>query len=218
MLIFLEHFSRSFLALNACTHRTLSLSRNRNTVFDCVWQAPVAQLDRASDYESEGRAFESLRARHLCTHLRTPSAASSRPEMACSSLDLRPMMRSTLSSTSNLTTTERISVLRNGIVPVVIFSRINRPMASIASEFISFVREFAVVMRSSATFDPSRSIFSVLSRCLRMSLRSVIPSSTKLMVVGPRACRQSGTNRQVSLTPPSSARSSVGAADSSFRV
>ncbi len=27
-------------------------------------QAPVAQLDRASDYESEGRAFESLRARH----------------------------------------------------------------------------------------------------------------------------------------------------------
>ena len=27
--------------------------------------APVAQLDRASDYESEGRAFESLRVRHL---------------------------------------------------------------------------------------------------------------------------------------------------------
>lgn len=26
--------------------------------------APVAQLDRASDYESEGRAFESLRVRH----------------------------------------------------------------------------------------------------------------------------------------------------------
>ena len=26
--------------------------------------APVAQLDRASDYESEGRAFESLRAHH----------------------------------------------------------------------------------------------------------------------------------------------------------
>ena len=25
---------------------------------------PVAQLDRASDYESEGRAFESLRVRH----------------------------------------------------------------------------------------------------------------------------------------------------------
>ena len=27
--------------------------------------APLAQLDRASDYESEGREFESLRARHL---------------------------------------------------------------------------------------------------------------------------------------------------------
>ena len=26
--------------------------------------APVAQLDRASDFESEGREFESLRARH----------------------------------------------------------------------------------------------------------------------------------------------------------
>jgi hypothetical protein len=27
--------------------------------------APVAQLDRASDYESEGRTFESFRARHI---------------------------------------------------------------------------------------------------------------------------------------------------------
>ena len=27
-------------------------------------RAPLAQLDRASDYESEGREFESLRARH----------------------------------------------------------------------------------------------------------------------------------------------------------
>ena len=27
-------------------------------------QAPVAQLDRASDYESEGRTFESFRAHH----------------------------------------------------------------------------------------------------------------------------------------------------------
>ncbi len=31
--------------------------------------APLAQLDRASDYESEGREFESLRARHLFSHL-----------------------------------------------------------------------------------------------------------------------------------------------------
>ena len=28
-------------------------------------QVPVAQLDRASDYESEGWEFESLRARHF---------------------------------------------------------------------------------------------------------------------------------------------------------
>ena len=28
-------------------------------------KAPVAQLDRASDFESEGREFESLRARQL---------------------------------------------------------------------------------------------------------------------------------------------------------
>src|SRR5438045_4678288 len=30
--------------------------------------APVAQLDRASDYESEGRTFESFRARHFLHH------------------------------------------------------------------------------------------------------------------------------------------------------
>ena len=29
------------------------------------WHALVAQLDRASDYESEGQEFESLRARHF---------------------------------------------------------------------------------------------------------------------------------------------------------
>ena len=28
------------------------------------YRGPVAQLDRASDYESEGRAFESLRDHH----------------------------------------------------------------------------------------------------------------------------------------------------------
>jgi hypothetical protein len=30
-----------------------------------TYRAPLAQLDRASDYESEGREFESLRARHM---------------------------------------------------------------------------------------------------------------------------------------------------------
>src|SRR5581483_11577470 len=37
--------------------------------------APVAQLDRASDYESEGRTFESFRARHFGTELGTPKPA-----------------------------------------------------------------------------------------------------------------------------------------------
>lgn len=32
-------------------------------------QAPVAQLDRVSGYEPEGREFESLRARQLIKHL-----------------------------------------------------------------------------------------------------------------------------------------------------
>ena len=30
-----------------------------------IHNAPVAQLDRASDYESEGRTFESFRVRHF---------------------------------------------------------------------------------------------------------------------------------------------------------
>ncbi len=30
-----------------------------------VYRAPLAQLDRASGYEPEGREFESLRARHI---------------------------------------------------------------------------------------------------------------------------------------------------------
>ena len=34
--------------------------------------APVAQLDRALDYESRGQEFESLRARHFGTKLGTP--------------------------------------------------------------------------------------------------------------------------------------------------
>ena len=39
--------------------------------------APVAQLDRASDYESEGRTFESFRARHSFTPLpATPQEAA----------------------------------------------------------------------------------------------------------------------------------------------
>src|SRR4249920_844075 len=36
---------------------------------DCFRAAPVAQLDRASGYEPEGREFESLRAHHLASLL-----------------------------------------------------------------------------------------------------------------------------------------------------
>ena len=53
-------------------------------------QAPVAQLDRALDYESRGREFESLRARHLiCEH----GGCLSWAEMAFSSRSLFPLMR-----------------------------------------------------------------------------------------------------------------------------
>ncbi len=38
-------------------------------------EAPVAQLDRALDYESRGREFESLRARHFGTKLGPPKPA-----------------------------------------------------------------------------------------------------------------------------------------------
>ena len=41
---------------------------NLLTMLKFLWSpkaAPLAQLDRASDYESEGREFESLRARHF---------------------------------------------------------------------------------------------------------------------------------------------------------
>ena len=36
-----------------------------NKYVAALWCALVAQLDRASDYESEGPGFESLRARHF---------------------------------------------------------------------------------------------------------------------------------------------------------
>src|SRR6266702_3227682 len=41
--------------------------------------APVAQLDRAPDYESGGQEFESLRARHFRTRPRIPAAVAARP-------------------------------------------------------------------------------------------------------------------------------------------
>jgi hypothetical protein len=54
-----------------------------NVIFDFV---PLAQSDRAFDYESKGREFESLRARHICDcssegehHLDTVGATGSIP-------------------------------------------------------------------------------------------------------------------------------------------
>ena len=40
-----------------------AIPRARVRDFPCGMDAPVAQLDRALDYESRGREFESLRAR-----------------------------------------------------------------------------------------------------------------------------------------------------------
>ena len=48
-------------------HRRGSLNRVRPSSPDLsgIGRAPVAQLDRASDYESEGWRFDSFRARHF---------------------------------------------------------------------------------------------------------------------------------------------------------
>jgi hypothetical protein len=59
--------------------------------------ALVAQLDRASDFDSEGREFESLRARHFGTEPGTPKPAVFALEAATSvrrSALFDPMMRS----------------------------------------------------------------------------------------------------------------------------
>src|SRR6266700_8144402 len=63
--------------------------------------APVAQLDRAPDYESGGQEFESLRARHFGTKLSTPKAAVFALEAATSVRSntlFEPMMRSSFAS------------------------------------------------------------------------------------------------------------------------
>ena len=45
--------------------------QNQGDFLISLKNAPVAQLDRVSDYESEGRRFESFRARHLFLFLLT---------------------------------------------------------------------------------------------------------------------------------------------------
>jgi hypothetical protein len=56
-------------------------------------KAPVAQLDRASDYESEGRTFESFRARHSRTKPRTLRFSACFPARAASRTMSLPMIR-----------------------------------------------------------------------------------------------------------------------------
>src|SRR3982074_841766 len=50
--------------------------------------APVAQLDRAPDYESGGQEFESLRARHFGTELGTlkPTVLRFKRQRACAAV------------------------------------------------------------------------------------------------------------------------------------
>ena len=70
----------------------VAIGREHNTPnADC---APVAQLDRASDYESEGQRFESFRARHFRSKLGTVMPApglsrTSRSARACFGTGIR---------------------------------------------------------------------------------------------------------------------------------
>src|ERR1700722_2861144 len=63
-------------------------------------KAPVAQLDRAPDYESGGQEFESLRARHLRTKPRRFAPWVCRPAMTAARVVLCPMILTLSSSTS----------------------------------------------------------------------------------------------------------------------
>ena len=64
--------------------------------------APVAQLDRAPDYESGGQEFESLRARHLVLICEPDSAAARPARTARSSTSVLHLMRIWRSSTSTI--------------------------------------------------------------------------------------------------------------------
>ncbi len=46
------------------------INRTSSPQIAATWYAPVAQLDRAPDYESGGQEFESLRARHFYARAR----------------------------------------------------------------------------------------------------------------------------------------------------
>src|SRR5689334_10758135 len=67
-------FSRATLrARSAVSNSSDAMSKLKQFVIHSLGYAcaPVAQLDRASDFESGGREFESLRARHPFNRLRT---------------------------------------------------------------------------------------------------------------------------------------------------
>ena len=53
-------------------------NRRRRACYDCRSAAPVAQLDRAPDFESVGRRFESCRARQLASLACSPGRARSK--------------------------------------------------------------------------------------------------------------------------------------------
>src|SRR3954466_8399776 len=77
--------------------------------------APVAQLDRALDYESRGQEFESLRARHFGTKVGTPKPAVFAPNAATSvrsSSLFDPMMRTFFVSTSTRWASARLQISR----------------------------------------------------------------------------------------------------------
>src|SRR6266568_5330634 len=79
------------------------LKWNSSALFVRKSLALVAQLDRAPDFESGGRGFESLRARHFGTELGTPNIADFALEAATSvrrSTLFEPMMRTSFASTS----------------------------------------------------------------------------------------------------------------------
>ena len=66
----------------------------------CPRHAPVAQLDRALDYESRGQRFESFRARHFRIELRRFSFADHIAEVAACGLSLQPTIHTASSPPS----------------------------------------------------------------------------------------------------------------------
>src|SRR3984957_1058344 len=53
----------------SCPYTTVAGQKNHHQTCPSVILAPLAQLDRASGYEPEGREFESLRAHHTSVYI-----------------------------------------------------------------------------------------------------------------------------------------------------